>query len=241
MTPLTLSRIRLRARRGEVLSAVAPLLVPDDAGRRPAHAHRVLWLMFQDIADAARDFLWRDEGEGRFIVLSHRPPSDPHALFEIESKEFAPDLRVGDRLRMMLRANPTRASKAALDPEARAARQRGKRVDVVMHALKDVPQTDWDLCSGRAFERDRLVREAGTAWLTSIGERSGFAPAGEIEVGGYVQIPFERRRGRPAGFSQLEFAGEIEVRDPDRFLDRLTRGFGSAKAFGCGLMLIRRA
>ena len=33
----------------------------------------------------------------------------------------------------------------------------------------------------------------------------------------------------------------IEVTDPPAFLARLAAGFGRAKAFGCGLMLIRRA
>jgi CRISPR system Cascade subunit CasE len=33
----------------------------------------------------------------------------------------------------------------------------------------------------------------------------------------------------------------LEVVSPDVFLEALARGFGKAKAFGCGLMLIRRA
>ena len=35
--------------------------------------------------------------------------------------------------------------------------------------------------------------------------------------------------------------GVVEVTDPTAFLSRLAQGFGSAKAFGNGLMLIRRA
>jgi CRISPR system Cascade subunit CasE len=62
---------------------------------------------------------------------------------------------------------------------------------------------------------------------------------------GYTKIQIERttRRSarRPAGISVVDLAGEIEVTDPSAFLARLPLGFGSAKAFGCGLMLIRRA
>ena len=36
-------------------------------------------------------------------------------------------------------------------------------------------------------------------------------------------------------------SGEITITDPAAFLSKLPLGFGSAKAFGCGLMLIRRA
>jgi CRISPR system Cascade subunit CasE len=44
-----------------------------------------------------------------------------------------------------------------------------------------------------------------------------------------------------ASFGVLDFAGLIEVADPSVFVARLGQGFGKAKAFGCGLMLIRRA
>ena len=98
MTRLYLSRARLQARRGEALAAIASLLLPADPKQQPGHAHRVLWLLFQDIADAKRDFLWRDEGNGRYMILSHRLPTDPHQLFELETKPFAADLSVGNRL-----------------------------------------------------------------------------------------------------------------------------------------------
>jgi CRISPR system Cascade subunit CasE len=118
---------------------------------------------------------------------------------------------------------------------------RGKRVDVVMHALHPVPRTNWRECTGRAFERDRIAAEACRDWLQRQADKSGFRLVGEPEVASYVQIPLERRRGRPAGFSQVDLSGNLEVIDPAAFLARLTSGFGSAKAFGCGLMLIRRA
>ena len=42
-------------------------------------------------------------------------------------------------------------------------------------------------------------------------------------------------------FSTLDFDGILTVNDPAAFLLALSRGFGAAKAYGCGLMLIRRA
>ena len=38
----------------------------------------------------------------------------------------------------------------------------------------------------------------------------------------------------------LEYEGSLVVRDPAAFLAGLFTGFGRARAFGCGLMLIRR-
>jgi CRISPR system Cascade subunit CasE len=235
---LYLSRARLRSTRGEALSAIAPLLIPDDECRRPGHAHRLVWLLFQDIQDAARDFLWRDEGAGKYLILSKRPPGDPLGLFDLETKPFEPSLKPGDRLRFVLRANPVLATKRAGTQAAAEGRTRGKRVDVVMHALFNVPRGQ------RAVLRDKIAVEAGARWLDGQGGRAGFKRVSELLVDSYTHIDIEdreRRRRRGAGISVLDFRGQIEITDPAAFLDKLATGFGSAKAFGNGLMLIRRA
>ena len=41
-------------------------------------------------------------------------------------------------------------------------------------------------------------------------------------------------------FSTLDFEGALEVQDPTAFLSGIAHGFGAAKAYGCGLMLVRR-
>jgi CRISPR system Cascade subunit CasE len=232
---LYLSRARLRASRGEALSAIAPLLVPDGEGQRAGHAHRLVWLLFQEDADTKRDFLWRDEGRGRFMILSRRPPSDPLGLFDLETKPFEPVLAPGDRLAFVLRANPVLATQKATGPVKAGARARGKRVDVVMHALHGVPKGE------RVRARDRLILEAGTKWLSAQGKEAGFRLACEPAIDSYSQIVIERRRGRPATVAVLELKGQIVITDPPVFIAKLSRGFGSAKAFGNGLMLIRRA
>jgi CRISPR system Cascade subunit CasE len=93
-----------------------------------------------------------------------------------------------------------------------------------MDALKSVPSTDWTARKGRAFERDRIATESGKAWLIRQGERAGFKLVRAPVVDGYTQIPVERRRGRPAGFSVLDLKGEIEITDPTAFLHKLRRG-----------------
>lgn len=251
---LYLSRARLRTRRGEALASIAPLLMPTGERERHAAAHRIIWLLFQATPDAGRDtnwreteqgFLWRDEGDGRYLILSREQPTDPLGLFEIDTKDIEPALANGDRLRFALRANPVSARKAALTDEQKQARTRGKRVDVVMDALNSVPRTDWESRTGRAFERDRIVKEATHTWLKRQGESHGFALLSDphFTADGYAQVQVARGargRGRAAGFSVVNLAGELTVTDPAAFLTRLPLGFGSAKAFGCGLMLIRR-
>jgi CRISPR system Cascade subunit CasE len=51
------------------------------------------------------------------------------------------------------------------------------------------------------------------------------------------QIP---EKGKKAGFSSLDLSGEVVVTDAERFTRLLMEGTGPAKAFGCGLMLVRR-
>lgn len=48
------------------------------------------------------------------------------------------------------------------------------------------------------------------------------------------------RKGKTAGFSSVDFEGEIEVTDAELFSKVLFDGIGPAKGFGCGLMLVRR-
>jgi CRISPR system Cascade subunit CasE len=225
MTALFLSRASLR--RDTSVAALAELLVPSNSQDRVGASHKLVWALFADSAGRQRDFLWREEKPGHFLALSRRPPDDPHHLFDLDYKTFTPALSAGDKLGFTLRANPVVAR-----PEARG--ERGKRHDVVMNALSTVPPED------RALARPQAVLTAGRAWLARQGAAHGFAPLYDADVDGYDSLRIPRAGGKPAVFGVLDISGVLEVHDPARFLARLALGFGRARAFGCGLMLIRR-
>lgn len=225
MTELFLSRARLR--RDAPVTALAELLIPTNPADRAGASHKLVWALFADSADRRRDFLWREEKPGHFMALSSRPPDDPHRLFDLDFKLFAPALSAGDQLGFTLRANPVVAR-----PEARG--ERGKRHDIVMNTLRTVPQSE------RAAARPEAVLTAGRAWLARQGQAHGFAPVGNAGVDGYDSLRIPRTAGKPAVFGVLDISGVLEVRDPAGFLAQLVKGFGRARAFGCGLMLIRR-
>ncbi len=226
MTSLWLGRAHLK--RDASVAALARLLVPDDPHARVAAAHRLVWSLFADDPDRRRDFLWREEKPGHFMTLSSRPPADPHDLFDLESKAFEPALEAGDALSFTLRVNPVIAR-----PEARG--QRGKRHDVVMDALRDVPDGE------RASARFEAISTAGRAWLARQGAAHGFTPLGPAVCDGYDRIRLPRPgKQPPAVFGVMDISGVLEVRDPAAFLTQLAAGFGRARAHGYGLMLIRR-
>lgn len=225
---LYLTRARLRS--DASISTIAKTLLPDDASARAMASHQLVWSLFAGDPNAKRDFLWREDQRGTFFILSTRPPAES-VIFTTETKVFAPDLAKGDLLRFTLRANATRSIKAS--PTAR-----GKRADVVMAVLKPLSKDE------RTKVRDQVVFEAGQSWLSAQGQRYGFELVNETEslrVDGYTKLDIPRRGGRDLTVSSLDFTGILQVTDPAYFLEHLCSGFGHAKAFGCGLMLIRRA
>lgn len=216
-------------------SALHSLLAPKDESARAGAGHRLVWSLFADAHDRKRDFLWR-ESDGVYHFLSRRVPEDRHGLFDLcEPKLFAPDLAAGDRLQFSLRANATVARR--ID----SAQRRGKPCDVVMDAVYRSQKGE------RADARREAVSTAGLRWLAAQGERCGFSvctdeesiPA-SVRVTAYRTLRIEHA-GPAARIGVLDLEGLLEVRDPDRFTPALENGFGRAKAFGCGLMLIRRA
>lgn len=222
---MTLYLSRLTLSRNPSARALAPLLMPTEAGQKRSAAHNLLWSIFADAPDRKRDFLWRQEGDNRFMTLSARPPIQTD-LFEAHAiKPFAPVLAARDQLEFRLRANATRMKRG------------GARVDVVMDALHALPKDE------RAARRGDLAIGAGSDWLSRQGARSGFRLIdATVEDYSTEVLPGHRgpRRGQPQ-FGILELAGHLEVTDPAVFLDSIGAGFGRAKAFGCGLMLIRRS
>lgn len=44
-----------------------------------------------------------------------------------------------------------------------------------------------------------------------------------------------------SGFSSVDFTGELQITDIEKFQRILFNGLGRSKAFGCGLLMIKRA
>ena len=211
-------------------AALAPLLDPPDPNKALDAHHRLMWMLFPG-KQAKRDFLWRAGEHGRFYLLSHREPAQSDIFLPLDTTEFRPVLAQGDKLSFALRANATK-------DRYEAQRKPGpRRVDLVMNELH---QLDPGEPGDRAAERMAAADRAALQWLGTQGQRVGFKIE-HLQVEDYSVRRIFRGRRQPVTLGLLDLKGILKVRQPHAFLSALTKGFGRARAFGCGLMLIRRA
>ena len=114
----------------------------------------------------------------------------------------------------------------------------GKRHDVVMHLKYDKYKDKTTRPSTQA-----IVEEAGLEWLKSRAKTGGFSfDNSSVRIDGYQPKTSGRKKGnKEIRYNTMDFRGILTVTDSEHFSNTLMQGLGKAKAFGCGLMLIRRA
>lgn len=195
--------------------------------------HQALWNLFESDPEADRDFLFRRDEQSRqpvYYLVSARQPADREGLWHVETKPYEPQLREGQTLAFSLRANPviTRTD----------AEGRSKRNDLLMDLKK---QTGWQ--EAAAAERTalaELIQQAGELWLSNRQERIG-ARIDKVLADGYRRHQsYTRKQKQPIRYSTLDLQGALTVIDSKKLLSALLHGIGPAKAFGCGLLLVRR-
>lgn len=93
-----------------------------------------------------------------------------------------------------------------------------------------------------------VVEDALEYWMSAQAERNGFIICQDkdkqfkLQSSGYLwhSLSGKATRGTKSGFSSVDFTGELEITDITKFRDALFNGIGRSKAFGCGLLLVRR-
>ncbi len=209
--------------------------------------HQLLWKLFPDGPDAKRDFIFRQEFEKEqlsfeetrrglplFYIVSQRKPEVVPGLLMVESKEYYPALKEKMRLAFDLRANPVIA-------RSTEGKERSVKHDVLMDTkFKARQQGVID-----KKEIQRRMQNAAAKWLIEKAALNGFTvEASEeepcIDAYAYRQHLLQKKGNRNIRFSSIDFSGTLVVTDSDRFVKHaLFSGIGPAKAFGCGLMLVK--
>lgn len=199
--------------------------MPWNRTQNPYEYHRRLWRLFPNQSREARrtynekrqGFLFRIERRQagnpvRFLLQSHRNPQPAQGLSLLGYREFHPKPQVGQRLAFVLTANPTRKIR-----DEQMAAKPGKKTDKC---------------------RVPLIREdEQKLWLAR--KLNGAAVLKSTTVIPQPMLFF--RKGHRAGkLATFIFEGVLEVSAPGELVRLLENGIGPAKAFGCGLMLVRR-
>ena len=152
----------------------------------------------------------------------------------MQSREYDPQLEKGQHVSFQLCANPVVTKKGVLT--------KSRRHDVVMEAKKKLllehsgeKWNDWsdDKAKPLLYE---LVQKSCCDWLKVRGDKHGFSLV-NVNVDSYRQVKAGKR---DIQFSTVDFSGELVVTDPDLFKLLLFSGLGHAKAFGCGLLLVKK-
>lgn len=216
----------------------------------PYEQHQWLWQFLAAERGAERDFLFRrrdnhDKSPGFYVVSSRKPVAISDA-WQVNSREYDPKLTVSQRFAFEIRANPVVTHKVG---------GKSRRDDVVMHKKKQLLGdrglqcwSDWRDDDPAKPPLYQLVQTSCADWLERRSERCGFVlvenqVCGDekqkaIRVDGYGRHHVDKKDIR---FSSVDFSGELEVSDPFALRQALYKGIGHAKAFGCGLLLIKPA
>ena len=202
--------------------------------------HQWLWEFFPSSEDQTRDFIFRRhalEQVPRFYVVSQRPPTAFSEAWQVQSRSYDPQWLEGQCLSFQLCANPVVTKKNADG--------KPQRHDVVMQAKKqllaerelnaDAKWKEWFGEDGKPLLYE-LVQESCIDWLQSRADNHGFTVMA-ANVDAYQQKKAGKRGIR---FSTVDFSGELRVTDPALFQQVLFNGLGHAKAFGCGLLLVKK-
>lgn len=187
--------------------------------------HQLVWQAFPGRDGQQRDFLTRLDdkaGGAQLIILSPHEPVRPGWITERdgwETKPIPPGFFQARRYRFQLRANATK--KLVRIDETGKSHRTGKRVALTKH--------------------DDIV-----AWFHRKGEQGGFklALGSELEFANDLQLFSKSPRNGTAmkgTHGVVDLIGELEVTDPSLFHAAISKGIGTAKAFGFGLLVLAPA
>lgn len=180
--------------------------------------HRALWSLFPDVErGSVSPFLYHMESinlaSGAQVLMqsSIEPVSGSAAVRVLATKPFPASFKVGQRLAFQLLANPT---KSISDTQNKANKKNQGKCRVPL--VKEEEQCAW------------LQRKfAGAVNIDALNIRN--------------HAPLYFRKGNRAGkVVPVFFEGAFEVSDIEMVTDLWKNGIGPAKAFGCGLMMVRK-
>ncbi len=194
--------------------------------------HQLLWQIFPDKPDAKRDFLFRKETKSNnvYYVVSKRKPVNSIPMLKLQIKEYNPIIKKGQEYEFALMANPVISKKVE-------GGKNSSHHDVWMNAKLEGKKSGYSLNELSSFI-DKKTKE----WIVHRAENHGFTINIEhLNISSYLQHRFfKKKAGKPILLSTIDYNGILKVIDIEIMKKTLFEGIGKAKAFGCGLLLVKR-
>lgn len=255
-----LSRIQLKESIGQ--NSQLGLLLKD----RSYGIHRLLHDLFSD----GDRFLFREEISNEqvstsrsapmYYTFSRTEPDTDSVIFDVNTKRFDPDVKAGDKLMFRLRANPTISKSVegkrhsirhdiAMNTQREflisECQSRGLEFELSKRGMITALRSHQDYHGAQGYQQLQNAMEirmnnAAKDWLIKRGDKYGFTiEFNQLQATGYRWNALPEK-SRNAGFSSIDYEGVLTVTNAAYFLDKLVQGIGPSKAFGCGLMMIKR-
>lgn len=223
---------------------------------RPYELHQILWKGFKGLKRGEREnrFLYRHQEAGEvhsILVQSATAPdwsflADEASGTRAETRPFNTEgIDANDRLHFLLRANPVVSRRFVGEkkrPDDKYDRQRRIAVGSDRERLAKLLGKEKDDLPSR---EDMLIQ-----WLERKGMDGGFViERGEkdrilCDIGPNMDIilrkPEQKEKDERVTLTTVDFSGVLRVTDADAFAQTLRHGLGRARAFGCGLLSVRR-
>jgi CRISPR system Cascade subunit CasE len=212
-----------------------------DRGFNEYSIHQLLWNTFEKDPDADRSFLFREDknkqtGMPQLLLLSEKEPLYDQEILRITKKNFSPKIISGMQLAFDVRMNP-------VVTRVRQGYKNSAKHDLWADAKKRGKKE-----GKQGKDLNHFIEKEIRDWFLSRSESWGFHVEDEqLLLEEYRKHEFSKsnkpgstRKQKLIVFNSLNFKGILTVKDSAKFKESLCRGIGRSKAFGCGLLLIRR-
>ena len=198
------------------------------SAKNPYNLHRAIWHLFPGIQRESRStsgedrqgFLFRveknDPGHAAIVMVQsrHQPQKISEHARIVALKEFNPQPSQGQHLGFILVANPVRT----LKDNAGRLNKNGEVKKCRVPLIKKDQQLQW--------LKERL---------------KGVATLDDVNLGKLSPIFFFKQKEKHVGkLVPVLFEGSLHVEIVEDMVKVLENGIGPGKAFGCGLMLVKR-
>lgn len=194
--------------------------------------HQFIWGLFPKSIrknKQSADFIYKIEvlADTPIIhLVSKHPPMEKINRWQVTIEPWQWDIQAGELLQFSLRINPV-------------VTIQGKRQDIFLHAKKSMTQDE-------TRPLHQLLTDTGNEFLKKRANSWGveFLP-GSISFSnsqtlrGVKQVKDTTETKENISISMVDYQGLLKVTEPALLSAKLLSGFGHAKRFGCGLMLLK--